>query len=622
MSHARINSRARTDKDCLISNDSPAPAGSSLRSLAWFSPTPLIAAVAIGAALAVSWVPTQLAGGADFVPPLWPLVPILLAARRFGIAGALVGAVLGGLLSGPLTAANVAHATAQQPSDWLLRLGFFLMIAIVAAMLFHSLKREGARSRAAQRTLRELAFRDPLTGLGNRALMEEHLAAALARARRASSAVALMCLDVNDFKLVNDSLGHAAGDELLCDVARRLDGAIRAVDLLARNGGDEFLIMIPDVHADASVPIEATLDTATRVFERITAAMASPFTVANAVFHIEVSAGISIYPRDAGDADALHRHADAAMYAAKSAGAGMLIFDAAHTHDPLESLSKSATLRQALAEGELELHYQPIFRTADARIMGVEALVRWRKPDGELVLPAAFLPVAEQTGLIEELGDFVLSALCAQAVRWRAAGLRPHLGLNVSPRQLRRPGLASHFRAEVARHGLHPSQFVLELTESAWTLEADRMGPVLEQLRAFGFILALDDFGAGYSTLSRLLRLPVDVIKIDRSFLASIPTDAQAAAIVTAILQLAEACRCDVVAEGVETDDQLRFLIARGCSLAQGYRLSRPVPADAATDLLEAKLAESRREPRAAGGRHDLHPVAGGAGGVSSPTGR
>ena len=552
------------------------------------------------------------------MPPLWPLVPILLAARRFGIAGGLVAALLGGLLSGPLTAADVAHATAQQPSDWLMRLGFFVMIAFVSAALFKSLKSEGTRHRAAlgesermaalldddvqarkrlESELRELAFRDKLTGLANRSLLEELLSAALARARRTSSAVALICLDVNDFKLVNDSLGHAAGDRLLCEVTRRLDEAIRAEDLLARYGGDEFLIMIPDIHAEEAQLSEVAVDTATRLFERITATMASPFNVANAVFHIEVSAGVSIYPRDALDADALHRHADAAMYQAKSAGAGMVAFDPAHTHDPLESLSKSAALRRALADGELELHYQPIFRVTDARIMGVEALIRWQKPTGALVLPGAFLPVAEQTGLIEELGDFVLAALCAQAVAWRAVGLRPHLGLNVSPRQLRRPGLAADFHAEVVGHGLDPAQFVLELTESAWTLEADRMGPVLEQLRAFGFALALDDFGAGYSTLSRLLRLPIDVIKIDRSFLASIPADSHAAAIVTAILQLADACGCDVVAEGVETEGQLQFLIGRGCSLCQGYLLSRPVPSEQVTRLLQDKLADDRRHP-------------------------
>jgi diguanylate cyclase (GGDEF)-like protein len=585
----------------------------------------VVAVLALGVALGVCWLLTRLAGGADHVPPLWSLVPILLAARRFGMAGSLLAAVVGGLLSGPLTAADVAQATAQNPSDWLLRLAFFIMIAVVSAVLFKSLQDEGARHRAArsesermaallhadvqqrkllEEDLRELAFRDQLTGLANRSLLEELLSAALARARRKSLAVALICLDVNDFKLVNDSLGHAGGDRLLCEVTRRLDGAIRAEDLLARYGGDEFLIMIPDIYADEARLSEVALDITARLFDRITAAMAAPFNVANAVFHIEVSAGVSIFPRDALDADTLHRHADAAMYQAKSTGSGMLAFDPAHTHDPLESLSKSAALRRALVQGELKLHYQPIFRVSDARIMGVEALIRWQKPTGELVLPGEFLPVAEQTGLIEELGDFVLSALCAQAVAWRTAGLHPQLGLNVSPRQLRRPGLAAHFHAEVMRHGLDPAQFVLELTESSWTLEADRMGPVLQQLRAFGFVLALDDFGAGYSTLSRLLRLPIDVIKIDRSFLAPIPDDAHAAAIVTAILQLADACGCDVVAEGVETEDQLQFLMTRGCSLCQGYLLSRPVPAEQVTCLLQEKLDEPRRHPVAEVGVH------------------
>jgi diguanylate cyclase (GGDEF)-like protein len=602
----------------------------------------LVAVLALGVALGLCWLPTRLAGGADQVPPLWSLVPILLAARRFGIVGSLLAAVLGGLLSGPLTAADVARGTTQNPSDWLLRLGFFIMIAVVSAALFKSLKNEGARHRAARSEsermaalldadvqkrkllegeLRQLAFRDQLTGLANRSLLEELLSAALARARRKSLAVALICLDVNDFKLVNDSLGHAGGDRLLCEVTRRLDEAIRAEDLLARYGGDEFLIMIPDIYADEAGLSEAALDVAARLFERITAAMASPFNVANAVFHIEVSAGVSIFPRDALHADAMHRHADAAMYQAKSTGSGMLAFDPAHTHDPLESLSKSAVLRRALVGGELELHYQPIFRVSDARIMGVEALIRWQKPDGELVLPGEFLPVAEQTGLIEELGDFVLSALCAQAVAWRSAGLHPNLGLNVSPRQLRRPGLAAHFHAEVVRHGLDPAQFVLELTESAWTLEADRMGPVLQQLRAFGFALALDDFGAGYSTLSRLLRLPIDVIKIDRSFLASIPADAHAAAIVTAILQLADACGCDVVAEGVETEGQLQFLIKRGCSLCQGFWLSRPVPAEQVTCLLQEKLDDPLRHrvARAVGAGDVARAVASVSDAISAP---
>jgi diguanylate cyclase (GGDEF)-like protein len=294
-----------------------------------------VAVLALGGALGLCWLPTRWAGGADYVPPLWPLVPILLAARRFGMVGGIVAAVLGGLITGPLTAANVAPATAQLPSDWLVRLGFFVLIAVVSASLFRSLKDEGARHRAArgesermaarldadvqgrkrlEGELRALAYRDQLTGLANRSLLEELLSAALARARRVSSAVALICLDVNDFKLVNDSLGHAAGDRLLCEVTRRLDEAIRAEDLLARYGGDEFLIMIPDIHADAARLSDVAVATAARLFERITAAMASPFHVANAVFHIEVSAGVSIYPRDALDADALHRHADAAMY--------------------------------------------------------------------------------------------------------------------------------------------------------------------------------------------------------------------------------------------------------------------------------------------------------------------
>jgi EAL domain-containing protein (putative c-di-GMP-specific phosphodiesterase class I) len=259
------------------------------------------------------------------------------------------------------------------------------------------------------------------------------------------------------------------------------------------------------------------------------------------------------------------------------------------------SVSMAAALRQALANRELSLHSQPIYRLPSRELIGLEALARWRRDDGEMVGPDEFIPIAETTGLIHALGDWVLETLCAQAAEWEALGLRPHFGINVSPRQLERPGFVSDFAAVVARTGLSPRRLIVELTESAWTVEASRTLGALEALTHGGFSLALDDFGAGYSSLSRLHSLPVKVIKIDRSFLMDLPADPQACAIVEAILALATACGCDVVCEGVETQAQLDFLSTRGCRLAQGFGLGRPAPAEATTELLLAELAPDRR---------------------------
>ena len=578
----------------------------------------LAEALALVLVVGLSWLPTYVAGGAANVPPLWPLIPIVVSARRFGVLTVLAISVLGAFVAGPLTPATVSDGTPQQLSDWVLRGGFFLAVGLVASFLFRRLRIESAAHREARAEaermtarleadmvyrksledqLRSLAFHDPLTGLANRALLEEHLVAALGRARRNSTALALIGLDLNRFKLVNDSLGHGIGDRILRDVARRLLEATRATDLVARHGGDEFLIMVPDISGDPDALSANAAATAAEVVGRIRDGMLAPFVIDDAVFEIEISAGVSIFPADAVDAETLHRHADAAMYDAKRSGSGFTVFHADSTVDPLEPLAGAAALRQALEHREMELHYQPIYRLSDMRAMGAEALIRWRKPDGELVAPGSFLPAAEQTGVIDDIGDFVLSELCRQAVRWREQGLLPNLGINVSPRQLRRLGFAGRFRDEVHRHGLNPGQFVVELTETVWTLEGDRMWPVLEELRSYGFSLAIDDFGAGYSSLTRLLNLPVDVIKIDRAFLSPIPGDLHAAAIITAILRLAEACDCDVVAEGVETEAQLEFLIGRECSLAQGYHLGRPVSEPQITPLLVDALAEDRRGP-------------------------
>jgi diguanylate cyclase (GGDEF)-like protein len=428
-----------------------------------------------------------------------------------------------------------------------------------------------------------LAYHDSLTGLANRAAMDAALAEAVAEARLAGTTVALAYVDLNDFKRVNDSLGHDTGDALLREVATRLRRAVRSCDLLARRGGDEFLVLVRGCAVEAEA-----------IGQRLIDALAAPVELGAAELLVEASVGVSVFPGDADCAPTLLAHADAAMYEAKSEGGGVTVYGA-ETADPLERLALAARLRRAIERGELELHYQPVCRARDGGVLGIEALVRWRDPDRGLVPPVEFIPVAERAGVIDALGAWVLEAMCIQGAEWRDRGMHPNIGVNVSPRQLRRSGFAERAAATVRRHGIDLSRFVFELTESAWSLEASRLLPVLHEMRGHGLTLAIDDFGAGYSSLWRLRELPVQVIKVDRAFLIDVPTDPQACAVYSAIMRLADTVGCDVVCEGVETAEQVAFLHSIGCQILQGYHFSRPLPAAEATALLEERLVPERR---------------------------
>ncbi len=437
---------------------------------------------------------------------------------------------------------------------------------------------------AAEQQITYLAYHDPLTGLANQALLAEHLKLALARSRRTGAGVALLHLDVDNFKLVNDSLGHRAGDELLCRLAVRLQESIRATDMLARTGGDNFLLLLADLHDDAERAAE-------RVATQVAACLAEPFEIAGAEFQISASTGIAVAPRDARDAEALLAHADSAMYHAKETARGGWAGFTAAGRDPLERLSLASRLRRALAAEEFQLHYQPIF-AADGPLAGVEALLRWHDSErGDLVSPSEFIPVAEDTGLIESIGDWVIGAVCAQQVAWAARGLEPQISVNVSPRQLRRLDFIPRVRAHLAQTGANPARITVELTESAMHQDAHDAEPVLRALHDMGLQLALDDFGAGYSSLSRLREMPVHTLKIDRAFLREVPQSREAAAIITAILALARALGRSTVAEGVETEAQRAFLAEQQCPLLQGFLLGRPMPVDEIEALMAAEHA-------------------------------
>jgi diguanylate cyclase (GGDEF)-like protein/PAS domain S-box-containing protein len=441
------------------------------------------------------------------------------------------------------------------------------------------------RLEEAETELRRIASHDPLTGLPNRAEVDARLRAAVGRARRHESAVALLYVDLDNFKLVNDSLGHAAGDRLLRRVADRLEGVEEPGGLLARHGGDEFLVLLDDL-------VPTTAEPAARaVADEIAVRLSEPFQIAGADFHVEASVGISLFPGDADGADALLQHADAAMYQSKGRGRAASTVYAGVTHDPLERLSLSRRLRRAIAHSELALHFQPIVWTASGRLHSMEALLRWQDPDRGLVQPDRFLPAAEEMSLLEPIGDWVVGAMARQLREWDGMGLRPRMSFNVSPRELHRPDFALELIERLRAEGVDPTRLTMELTESATLREPERIGPLLRELHGAGLQIAIDDFGAGWSSLSRLRRLPVQTLKIDRSFLREIPDDPESGAIVRAVIALSDALGMTTIAEGVEVPLQQHFLAAQGCPLAQGRLFGDAVPAAEMTRRLTAEPA-------------------------------
>ncbi len=428
-----------------------------------------------------------------------------------------------------------------------------------------------------------VASHDPVTGLPNRAMFEELLDLALARARRNDHSVAVMLIDVDDFKLVNDSLGHEAGNALLSELAARLREATRETDLVARQGGDEFLLLLADLERSASGPITET-DGATLVAEsvatRIQEALRTPFDVAGTEVYVTASIGIALFPHHAADAAQLLRQADTAMYRSKRTAPGGYTIFVDGAQDLLGRLSLSTRLRKAVENQHWALHYQPIVDLVEGSMTGVEALIRWNDPNGGLVPPGDFIPLAEEMGLIEAIGDWVVEELARQGAEWRSEGLELELSFNLSPRQLWQPDVGDRIVERIDAAGLDPRQVLIEITESAAMTDPDRTQRILRDLRARGLRVALDDFGTGYSSLSRLKDLPVDVLKVDRSFVRDVASQPANRSMVQAIVQLAHALHMTPLAEGIETQEDWLFLVEHGCGLGQGYFFGRPVPGE------------------------------------------
>ena len=419
--------------------------------------------------------------------------------------------------------------------------------------------------------IRHLAFHDALTGLPNRSLMQDRLQHAIERALRKGGRLSLTFMDLDRFKAINDGLGHDVGDLLLQEVAARIKGRLRAADTVARLGGDEFVVLMEDLSGSRHCAAVA---------EQIIAEIARPMQLRGQTVEVGVSMGMAFYPEDGADALELMRHADMAMYAAKEAGRNTYRF---FRPDMLarasERLTMQSELRRAIAGNQLELHYQPRVTMATGESLAVEALVRWRHPLRGLLAPMEFIPLREECGLIRELGDWVLDEACRQAALWQGAGRNIRVGVNVSARQLDEGGLVARIVALAAHHGIAPALLEIELTESAVMANPQHAAKLLARLRDIGVTVAVDDFGTGYSSLAYLRRLPIDMLKIDRSFVKDAESNDEDAQIVKTILALGEVLKLTVVAEGIETCAQAKLLQSVGCALAQGFLYSRPLPA-------------------------------------------
>ncbi len=470
-----------------------------------------------------------------------------------------------------------------------------LMIGLGAAAVTMGLAIAGFVARHVTRQARQLADQalyDPLTGLANRTLLHQQLDHEIELAKRSRTAFAVVLLDLDRFKEVNDTLGHAIGDELLREAGKRLQQTVRAVDTVGRLGGDEFVVLIHDVRPE-DVP---------DIARKMLAALERPFHWKNQGIDISASMGIALYPSQCADAGSLLRCADIAMYVAKNSGRGFALYSPEHDHSNRHDLSLKSELREAIQSGQLTLYYQPQIDHRSLRVIGVEALVRWNHPQRGFLGPDSFIPLAEEAGLIGPLTHWVLRTALAQRVILQRSGYELDMAVNLSARNLQDTDLPASIQALLAETGVAAKHLTLEITESAVMSNTSDALSILTELDRMGVTLAIDDFGTGYSSLAYLKRLPVDKLKIDKSFVLDMETNDNDAVIVRSTIDLAHNLGLKVIAEGVETQDAWDTLEVLGCDCSQGYLMGRPMPADTLVGWLRDAPYSKRAHPLAVAG--------------------
>lgn len=436
-----------------------------------------------------------------------------------------------------------------------------------------ALRESESNYRALSEAFKHQAYHDPLTNLPNRMLFIEHLTSALTHAHRNRQMVAVMFLDLDRFKDINDTLGHTAGDQLLKDVAARLKGCIRESDIVARIGGDEFTILLPEM----TNPEDSSM-----IASKIISAMQNPYKINSHELHITTSIGISIYPDDSNDPETIMKNADIAMYHAKEQGRNNYQFYNADMNiRTIGRILRENSLRQAVERKELVIHYQPQLDIFTRQVVSAEALVRWQHPDEGLLSPKEFIPLAEEIGLIVPIGEWVMRNACAQNKAWQEAGYPPIcVTVNLSARQFQQPDLVEMVSNALKDTGLSPEFLELEITESTAMKNIELTISRMNRLTGMGVKFSIDDFGTGYSSLSYLKKLPIQTLKIDKSFIRGLSADPDDKAIVNAVIAMAHNLKLKVIAEGVETDDQMSFLNSSRCDRMQGYLYSKPLPAE------------------------------------------
>ncbi|BBP05252.1 hypothetical protein TPL01_23970 [Sulfuriferula plumbiphila] len=477
-----------------------------------------------------------------------------------------------------IRAAETIQAASDDHMIMLQQANAHLVIATIEA---HKLAEQ---VQTAKDQLDHLAHHDVLTGLPNRILLQDRLGQAIELARRQGRQLAVMFMDLDRFKHINDSLGHAVGDQLLQSVAQRLVGCVRHSDTISRQGGDEFVLLLPHIEHAEDAALSA---------QKMLAALALSHRIDRHDLHISVSIGISVYPDDGQDAETLIKNADTAMYHAKENGRNNYkFFEQSMNVRAVQRQSVEASLRRALERHEFVLHYQPKINLHSGTIVGVEALIRWQHPQRGLLAPAQFVTIAEDCGLILPIGRWVLREACLQARAWRQAGLPPiTVAVNTSALEFRAKDFLENIRATLADTRLEPRYLELELTESVLMRDAASTDSVLHALADLGVKLAVDDFGTGYSSLSYLRQFPIDTLKIDQSFVNQMTSNPDDATIVSAVISMGKSLKQRVIAEGVETPEQYAFLLAQHCDEGQGYYFGRPVVAGALATLLQTGVS-------------------------------